>query len=328
MRIGVADLDTSHPQTFLPLLRQRGHDVVAVYGGTIVGDEYTQRYAAENGIDRVVAEPADLLNADVDVVFVHAVNWDAHIDRVRPFVESGIPVHLCKPFAGRASDLRTLVAWADNGARISGGSALRWSPAVEDWQRQRRRAIDALAVTYGHPLDYGIHAYTMIHGLFGPGIEAARALDPGSAAGSGPDDQGVAGDEPRRAELRWKDGRTAVVTVAEPGAGYGFFATIVSEHGVDHVDAKGREMYARFLDVTLAHLSGAQEQPLTISELLEPELAAVAGLASAQHGGDWIRLDGDPRVDDAAFDPALFAAQYRSQRRKLLGLEEDAGAAA
>lgn len=304
MRLGVVDLDTSHPEAYLPLLRDRGHEVVAIFGGTTVVDAaYTARYAAEHGIRHVVDDPAELVGI-VDAVFIHSVNWDTHVERARPFVVKGVPVHIGKPFAGLAADIRELVLWAEAGARISGGSALRWSAAVANWHARRERATTGLAVTYGHPLDYGIHAYCLIHGLLGPGIDAARALD----------------DEGRRVELRWRDGRTAVVVVAPPGVGHGFYATLVAPKAVTHMDAGGADLYARYIDVTVGHLAGEHDQPITFAELVEPELAAIAGAASAQHGGAWVGIHDDPTIDDGSFDGAAFAAGYRIIRRRKLGL--------
>jgi predicted dehydrogenase len=304
MRIGVIDLDTSHPAAFLPLLRARGHDVVAVFGGnTVVDDDWTHRYAAEHGIGQVVNDPGELFGI-VDAVFVHSVNWDVHLERARQFAARGVPVHICKPFAGNAADLRELVALAAGGARISGGSALRWCAAVADWKNAAWPADTAFVVTYGHPLDYGIHAYALVHGLFGPGIEAARALDL----------------QARRVELRWSDGRTALVAVPPSGDAYGFFATIAGPTGVHHLDAGGSDLYSRFIDVTLEHLTASDGGTLSLNELVEPDLAAVAGLASAHHDGRWIGLHDDARIDSVSYDGAAFAAEYRKTRRAALGL--------
>jgi len=305
MRIGVIDLDTSHPQAFLPLLRHRGHDVVAVFGGhTVVDDEYTRRYAQQHGIGLVVSDPKELLGA-VDAVFIHSVDWDNHVVRALPFAESGVPIHICKPFAGRASHIRELVRWADSGVRLSGGSALRWSASVSEWRETGQQVLTAYAATYGHPLDYGIHAYSLLSGLLGPGMVAARSLD----------------TDGLRVELRWRDGRTAVVAVAPPGTGgYGFFATLVTPGGVQQIEAGGTDLYDRFVGVTVSHLAGERDQPVSFAELVEPELAVIAGLASARHSGSWIGLHDDPRIDDVSFDGQTFAAAYRVNRRKALGL--------
>ncbi|MFD1717344.1 hypothetical protein [Georgenia deserti] len=301
MRIGVVDLDTSHPETFHPLLAARGHAVVAVLGGeTVVDQAYTESYAAEHGIGTVVTDPSEMVG-DIDAAFVHSVNWDHHVERIRPFVAAGLPVHVCKPFAGRAADLAQLESWVDQGARITGGSALRWTAVA-----QQARSVEAnagYAVTFGHPLDYGIHAYSLIHGAFGPGITSARALD----------------DDGRRSQLRWSDGRSAIVDVQPPGEGYGFFLTLVSPAGVEHLDATGHSLYEPFLDVTCAYLGG-EEIGLSFAELIEPELSCLAARASARHGGDWVDLRGDSRISDGDFDGAEFAREYARTRRARLGL--------
>ncbi|SKC72729.1 Gfo/Idh/MocA family oxidoreductase [Krasilnikoviella flava] len=302
MRIGVVDLDTSHPAAFHPLLLERGHDVVAVVGGDDVATaSYTAAYAAERGISRVAKDPADIVG-DVDAAFVHSVDWNRHVERLRPFVEAGVGVHVCKPFAGSVADIRTLEGWAADGARITGGSALRWSASARTGAGLGPRS--AYAVTFGHHLDYGIHASSLLHGIFGPGIEAARALD-----GTG-----------RRAELRWNDGRTAVVDVQEAGTGYGFVATLVGDDGVTHLDATKDDLYGAFLDATCSYLAGG-DLGLTFAELVEPELAVLGARASAAHGGDWIALRGDDqRLVAGDVDPDEFVRRYVATRRAALGL--------
>lgn len=306
MRIGVIDLDTSHPEAFLPLLRRRGHEVVGVFGGdTVVDNGYTRRYAEQHGIPTAVTDPEDLLGL-VDAVYIHSVDWDNHLKRAAPFAAAGVPIHICKPFAGRASDIREMAKWAESGVRICGGSALRWSADVAAWHAAGRQVLTAFAATFGHPLDYGIHAFSLMHGIMGPGVVAARALD----------------TDGLRVEMRWRDGRTAVVAVAPPPAeGYGFFATTVSPDGVQHIEAGGADLYDRLMGVMAGHLAGEQAMPISFAELVEPELAVIAGLASTCHDGSWIGLWDDPRIDEVSFDGPAFAAGYRKRRRQVLGLD-------
>ena len=47
MRIGVVDLDTSHPQNWIPIERELGHEVVGVWdGGSVHPAEYVKRVNA------------------------------------------------------------------------------------------------------------------------------------------------------------------------------------------------------------------------------------------------------------------------------------------
>ncbi|WP_052667016.1 hypothetical protein [Nitriliruptor alkaliphilus] len=304
MRIGVIDLDTSHPAAFSPLLRDQGHDVVAVLGGrTVVDDASTRAYAREHRIASVVTDPVEMAGL-VDAVFVHSVDWNLHLDRVRVLAEHDIPVHVGKPFAGRASDLRELVELEAAGARICGGSALRWSSVVQAWVEAGRTARMGFAASFGHPLDYGVHAYSLLQGLLGPGIEAARTVD----------------GRDRLVELRWRDGRCAVVGLVTDRRSHRYPATVVTDDGVEHLDAADGGLYGPFLDVTVPYLAGELELPITFGELVEPELAAIAALASSHHGGAWIGLVDDPRIDDVSFDSTRFVADYRAARRERLGL--------
>jgi hypothetical protein len=48
MRIGVVDLDTSHPQNWVPLERELGHAVVGGWdGGSVHPPEYPATFAAD-----------------------------------------------------------------------------------------------------------------------------------------------------------------------------------------------------------------------------------------------------------------------------------------
>lgn len=305
MQLSVVDLDTSHPGAFHPLLAERGHRVVAVVNGQdVVPPEYVRQYAEERSIPHILdsvealAEAAATLR--IDAVFVHSVNWDRHLERIQALAATGLPIQICKPFAGRVEHLRELQRLAADGVQITGGSALRWSAtalAARDLAPRR-----AYAATFGHPLDYGIHAHTLVSSILGPGIEAARALD----------------ESGRLTQLRWQDGRDALVDVQPSGTGYGFTATTIGDGGVHQFDATGDDLYGPFLDATCAVLAGDLDTDL--DTLIEPDLAAIASNASVRRGGEWVRLDDDAALTDGAFDPSEFVAEYAQTRRASLGL--------
>lgn len=315
MQIGVIDLDTSHPGAFHPLLAERGHRVVALAnGGDVVPDEYVRQYAEERSIPHILDGVDALVDAastlGIDAVFVHSVNWDRHVERIGALVAAGLPVQVCKPFAGRVAHLRQLQQWAADGATITGGSALRWSAtALAGREHAPRRAY---AATFGHPLDYGIHAHTLVSSILGPGIEAVRSLD----------------EDGRLSQLRWSDGRDALVDVQPAGTGYGFTATVIGgsdesgRGGVHQFDATGDDLYGPFLDATCALLTGDGDPAVAgnLDLLVEPELAAIAAHASVRRGGEWVRLDDDEALADGDFDPTEFVAGYATTRRESLGI--------
>src|SRR4051812_32668314 len=109
LRIGLVDLDTSHPGTFVPILRDMGHEVTAVYdGGTIYPEGYAEKFAGEHNIPNVCHSLADMIDL-VDLAIIHSCDWDIHIERARPFVEAGKAVFIDKPMAGNVKDLQQIV---------------------------------------------------------------------------------------------------------------------------------------------------------------------------------------------------------------------------
>ena len=133
MKIGLVDLDTSHPGSWLPILRALGHEVIGVIDhGDVHPAGYATRFAAEHGIPRVFASLAETAEA-VDCAIVHSCNWDTHVARTRPFIDASKAVLMDKPLAGTVADLRQLEAWAARGARITGGSSVRWCAETGAW---------------------------------------------------------------------------------------------------------------------------------------------------------------------------------------------------
>ena len=133
MKIGLVDLDTSHPAAWVPLERELGHEVVGVWdGGAVHPPGYPVRFAGEHGIPHVYGSLAEMAR-DVDCAVLHGCDWDTHLEKARPLVEAGKSVLVDKPLAGRLADLEQLRTWARAGARITGGSSLRFCAETREW---------------------------------------------------------------------------------------------------------------------------------------------------------------------------------------------------
>ena len=71
MKIGVVDIDTSHPQNWIPIERTLGHDVAGLWdGGSVHPPEYVQQFAADHGIPRVF-ESLEEMAGEVDCAIIH-----------------------------------------------------------------------------------------------------------------------------------------------------------------------------------------------------------------------------------------------------------------
>jgi len=305
MRIGLVDLDTSHPEAWLPILRDLGHEVAAVYdGGAVWPEGYAADFAQKHGIPAACTRLAEMIEA-VDVAVVHACNWDLHLARAEPFLQAGKAVLIDKPVVGNLRDLHTLLAWAARGWRVTGGSSLRWTAEVAAFlaqpESERGRIHTVFAGCGVDEFNYGIHAYALLSSILGPGVQRVRYL--GSST-------------QKQLQVTWRDGRIGLLAIG-PQPGYlPFHATIVTDKVVRHLQADNSKLYRGLLETTLPYLTGATDRPpLPMADLLEPELMALAARQSWLNHGQEVFLT-DLRTDDPGYDGGAFAAEYRRAKRK------------
>lgn len=307
MRIGVVDLDTSHPQNWIPIIRRLGHTVSGVWdGGDVHPAGYSQEFAAAHGVTTVYASLAEMVD-DVDCAIIHGANWDTHVAKARPFVEAGKAVLLDKPMAGNWGDLEQIAAWIHAGARIAGGTSLLYAYDVRDWLAQPvAERGEAHTVFCGCAVDefnYGVHAYGMLTGLLGGGAVNVRHLHH---------------HVQDLVQVTWEDGRTGVLCVGTAAAWMPFYATVVTErapHSIVIRDAS--RLYSALLEAVLPYLAGETDTPpLPLDTWLQPERCALAARYSKQQGGEVVHLCELPRLMAATdgYDGATFARGYRAAK--------------
>ena len=303
MKIGIVDLDTSHPQNWIPILRQLGHEVVGVWdGGSVHPPEYVQKFAVEHAIPQVCTTLAELADM-ADCAIIHGCDWDTHIAKARPFVEAGKAVLLDKPVAGNLRDLQQIRRWVEEGARISGGSSLRFAVETQTWLAQpvaeRGTPHTVFCGCAVDEFNYGIHAYAMLSGILGAGIHSVRHLGEGVQ---------------RRILVQWADGRSGVLVIGATAKWMPFYATVVTERTVSHWQAENGKLYQALLEATLPYLAGeTSAPPLTLDAWLEPELCALAARQSWRNGDQEVALT-DLKLDDAGYDGKTFAEGYRKAK--------------
>lgn len=302
MRIGIVDLDTSHPQSWIPIERELGHKIVGVWdGGSIHPKGYAEQFATEHNIPRVFDSLEEMVPA-VDCAIIHSCNWDTHIEKARPFVAAGKSVLVDKPLAGNPSDLEMLKTWAEMGIRITGGSALRFCRETQDWLAkpvEERGTPHTVFCGCGvDEFNYGIHAYSMLSGIMGPGIVSVRHLGKGIQ---------------RRVQVNWSDGRIGFLVVGD-AQWIPFYATIVTERGVTQYIVDNSKLYRGLLESVLPYLAGESEAcPVSMDALIEPELAAIAARRSWLEGDREVALSELSQVDEG-YDGTEFAEFYRKQK--------------
>ena len=303
MKLGIVDLDTSHPENWIPIERDLGHEVVGVWdGGSVHPHGYAEKFAVAHKIPKVFSTLEEMVPA-VDGAIIHGCDWDTHVAKARPFVAAGKAVLLDKPLAGKPRDLTEIRDWLLRGARITGGSSLRFCRETRNWLArpiaQRGMPHTVICGCGVDDFNYGIHAYAMLSGIMGPGIARVRHLGK---------------NVQRRIEVQWADGRCGLLIVGRQEGWTPFHATILTEKGVTQFQPDVQTLYRGLLEVALPFLSGeTQVPPVAAAALAEPELAALAALKSWSESDRTVALT-ELSPADPGYAGAAFAAEYRRNK--------------
>lgn len=307
-RLGLVGLCTSHPNRWVPIIRELAAGGVADCAvnaawdsGETRPDDFAAGFCRTHAIPHAVAHLEEMLPL-VDGVIVHSANWDRHLQQAQPFVAAGKSVFLDKPMVGNRQDAGLVLDWMKQGCRITGGSALRFTAEVAALRARLAQNGERLHCAYTvaglDDFNYGIHAYALIADLMGPGIASARHFD---SSGQ------------KQILLKYHDGRSAVVAVG-PAAVLPFNLTAASREHLYQLTIDNARIYHTLLQAVLPYLCGtATTPPLPAETLLEPELAALAARTSWMNHGQQVFLD-DLRLDAPGYDGRLFAAEYRRSR--------------
>ncbi len=307
-RIGIVGLCTSHPENWVPIIRDLTKEKLIDAEVTACWDPAETRpegFAKEFAKKFDIPNPIDNLNDMIDLVdgvIIHTANWDRHIEQAKPFIEADKSILIDKPIVGNLKDANQLIEWARLGKRITGGSSLRFAKEVKDFLskpiEERGEVHTAYAGCGTDEFNYGIHAYALISGLLGPGIRSVRYL-------------GVS--KQKQIMITWDDGKIGFVTVGKQNW-IPFHLTAITDKLATQITTDNSIIYRTLLENILPYFTGKTDTPpLPIETLLEPELAAIAARLSWMNHGAEIFLT-DLRIDDPGYDGTQFALEYRLAR--------------
>jgi virulence factor len=307
-KLGLVGLCTSHPECWVPIIRDLTKEKmveVEIMAAWDSGETRPMGFAKEFCKKFDIPKPMDSLEEMlgwVDGVIVHTTNWDKHLEQARPFVEVGKAVLLDKPIVGNLRDANQVLDWAKQGKRITGGSSLRFAYEIQEFLKQplseRGEIYHAYAGCGMDEFNYGIHAYSLLCGLMGPGIQSVEYLG---------------ASRQKHLKVNWRDGKVGMLTVGK-SIWLPFYITAVTTKKVAQIAVDNTRIYRAFLEAELPYLSGKVENPsLPMEERLEPELAAMAARISWMNGGGEVFLT-DLRQDDPGYDGVQFAIEYRRTR--------------
>ena len=302
IKIGLVDLDTSHPGSWLPLLATTGKaQYTAIYDfGDVCSQAYVREFAATHQL-RLCSSLGELVE-QTDIGFIHGCNWNRHLDRAKPFVDAGKPVFLDKPIAGNLRDLLMLKEWVAKGANIIGGSVLPYAyeiDAFRDTITKNEETVISAFVTTGmanDPFNYSIHGAEMLRGLVGTDAQTVRYLASNRAV--------------EIYEIAYRSGVCGYIQIMTPFHTFGAMVTTNKQAHQIKVDAN--RLYEAFI-TRIVRVAEGDADALDNLEAVAESVKVMLAMHQARRTGQLVHLN-DLRIDDEGYDGGTFAANYRLSR--------------
>ena len=300
IRIGLVDLDTSHPQAFTRILRTTpGVEVTALWDGHDVWPAgYDREFAKAQEIP-VVCSRLEEMPEHVDAAMIHGTNWDTHCAKALVFLKERKPVLIDKPVVGSVRDCDRLLNMQEKyGVAVYGGSSLRCAQevvALREAVGPREGLASIVASGPGDFFSYGIHTTEMLQGCAGEGIRSVRALT---------------GNRVPVFAMTYDDGLVALVHLEMQFHEWSLIA--YTGNGMHAAKVNPDALYEPFLKRFVAMLQGhAVDYALTGPvEAVRVHIAAKI----ARETGKEVMIDRLPA--DAGFDGGAFAAEYAATKRR------------
>ena len=309
IRIGVVNIDVSHPKAFATILHEQDRArYVAVYNDGFRGDDEVDAFVSAFGLEKRCGSVEELAQT-VDVGFVQGCNWDKHLYYARPFIDRGKPVFIDKPIAGSEADCREIEALSEAGKVIYGSSSVRYAAEIGEFLARPADERGEIVHVYGtagvDEFNYGVHIVEAIGGLVGAGARTSRFVGAGVRDG-------------KRSEtftVSFEDGISATYTTFS-GTWQPFHVIIMTTTGTFHVPIDSGAIYPQLLERICDVMEGKPNRLAPITDLTESVRIMLAGRLSRERGGEEVALANIP-ADDPGYDGDAFEKGYAAAAKKI-----------
>lgn len=310
-RIGVVNLDVSHPKAFSEYLNKGDRArYTAVYNDGFRGDDEVEAFMKANGMEKRYDSVAEMAE-NVDIGFVQGCNWDKHLEYAKAFIRAGKPVFIDKPIVGCLRDCRELEMLAKEGAVIYGSSSLRYANEVASFAAipaEERGEIVHITATVGvDEFNYAIHAVETIMGLVGTEVRAESVAYVGRTGW-----EGAACDS---YFVRFQNGVSADYHIYLNGWQASTMTVITTKKTVSTIVDAG-VAYGAMLDNICDALDGKEGTIAPVESLTESIKIMLAGRASRLKNGVPVRIC-ELTEEDPGFDGDVFEIGYAAAAKKL-----------
>ena len=186
-KLAILGCENSHAKTFLGPIREGKYPELSVVG--VYSNEPEAARALHEEFGTPVMERYDELVGKVDALIVTARHGDNHYKYAKPYLASGIPMFIDKPFTCTEEDGEALLREARaNGVKLCGGSICATLPETLELASLVKEGTvgelrgGALACPlyidspYGGFFFYAQHLVDIMTKVFGEGVRAVRAV--------------------------------------------------------------------------------------------------------------------------------------------------------
>lgn len=185
IRIGIIGAENSHTigygKMFNTDKKFPGVEVLYVWGET---EEFARNAAKKGNIPNIVKDPSEMLGK-IDALIVDHRHAKYHLEAAIPFIKTGIPTFVDKPFCYRVDEGKEFLAMAKKyGTPVTSYSSIAHSNSTYDIKKQVESMGKINQVVrygpvevnskYGGIFFYGVHLLQPLMDIFGEDIERVR----------------------------------------------------------------------------------------------------------------------------------------------------------
>jgi len=309
IKIGVVNIDVSHPKTFSEeLMKGNRARYTAVFNEGFRGEEEVLGFYRSAGLERICSSVDELVEVS-DVGFIQGCNWDKHIEYAEHFIKAGKSVFIDKPIVGNIKDCKKLLELEKNGAVIMGSSSVRYCNEITEYKNlsaEEKGELLHATVTVGvDEFNYAIHAVE--------GLCAVAEAEPVSVKfiGSSERDNQVC----ENYFVRFKNGATGTYICVEDRFML-FHITVVTSKKDFCVTLDNYQLYGPMLDEVCNKIEGKKSRIASMKEITDSVRVMLAGKLSKEKGGAEISVYSD-ELENVRFDGYEFEKKYAAASKPM-----------
>lgn len=308
IKIGVVNIDVSHPLAFSKILQEENRaGYAAVYNDGFRGMDEVEAFAKNNGLKKICQSVEELADC-VDIGFIQGCNWDRHLEYAQVFIDRKKPVFIDKPIVGNLAECRMVEQLAANGAVILGSSSLRYAKEITDFMsipvEERGEIIHVMGTCGVDEFNYGIHVTEAIGGML-MGAVSTRFSSRGM----------VGQNECESYAVTFENGATAnYITVK--GVWLPCYFLVTTTKNVYYLPVDTGIVYRQLLNRICDYMETGESDLADVRQICESVRIMLAGKISRENGGQEVKLAEIP-FEDPGYDGSAFEKEYAQKASKI-----------